>query len=128
MAEQYARALWEMVAKGMQPKKAVRALYDILVARGRTDLVPHVAKSFARLAARHQQKEGIVVSVARKKDERKALTAAKKIIAELGGRSTDVGVHLDESLIGGWRLEGRERLLDASFKKYLLSLYNQATQ
>ena len=37
-------------------------------------------------------------------------------------------VRVDDSLIGGWRLEGRERLIDASYKELLLSIYNRATQ
>ena len=40
----------------------------------------------------------------------------------------DVDVALDDSLIGGWRLEGRGNLVDASFKKSLLDMYNRTTQ
>ena len=128
MAEGYARALWKMVAAGMQPKKAVHALYDILVARGRIDLIPHIAKTFARLAARHRQREGVVLTVAREKDERKAITAVKALLKEMGAQRSDVEVRIDDTLVGGWRLEGRERLVDASFKKYLVDMYNATTR
>ena len=128
MEKQYAQALWKMVAGGMTPKKAVRALYDILVSRGRSDLIPHIAKSFARLAARHQQKEGVVLSIAREKDERKAVAAVQGLLKEISAKRADIDVRVDGTLIGGWRLEGRERLVDASHKRYLLDMYKHATQ
>ena len=116
-----------MTAEGMAPKKAVHTLYDILVARGRTDLIPHIAKTFARLAARHQQREGVVLTVAREKDERKAISATKTLLKDLGATRGDIEVHIDETLIGGWRMEGREQLIDNSYKKHLLDLYARAT-
>jgi len=33
---------------------------------------------------------------------------------------------VDESLIGGWRLEGKETLVDASYKRELLELFNRS--
>ena len=128
MHEAYAQALWKMIEAGMQPKKAVHSLYDILVARGRSDLMPHIGKAFARLAQRHQMRDGIILTVARERDQRTAITQVKTLLKEMDVASDTVGTNVDETLIGGWRLEGRERLVDASFKKQLLSLYNQATQ
>ena len=43
-------------------------------------------------------------------------------------KADDIEVKTDEHLIGGWRLEGREHLYDASFKKHLLSIYNRTIQ
>lgn len=128
MADSYARALWEMVARGMPPKKAVRALYDSLALRSRTDLIPRIAKAFARLAARHRRKENVVLTVAREKDERKAIAAAKELLERIGAVRSDVEMRFDDALIGGWRLEGRECLVDASYKRYLLDMYSRATR
>lgn len=125
MENSYAQALWRMIEAGTQPKKAVRALYDQLCARGRQTLMPKVARSFERLAARDRGRNGVVLSVAATKEARSALTQTKKLLRDLDVGAKAVTTHVDETLIGGWRLEGRERLVDASFKKYLLDMYNR---
>ena len=51
---------------------------------------------------------------------------AKELLEKIGA-AKDVDVKIDESLIGGWRLEGKGMLVDRSFKKSLLEMYNRAT-
>ncbi len=128
MEEIYARALWRMIDKGMEPKKAVHALYETLKARGREVLMPRIANEFERLATREAQKHTLTLSIAHEKDTRTAKAQVKNVLSELGLDTDDVALAVDETLIGGWRLEGREHLVDASFKKQLLALYNRATQ
>jgi F0F1-type ATP synthase delta subunit len=128
MEQAYAQALWEVIRKGTSPKQAVDALREALAARGRTALLPRIARAFARIAARDEEKNGVVLSIARAEDERKAKAAAKDVLAELGVKPAEVVVRTDDSLIGGWRLEGRERLVDASWKTALVSIYNRAIQ
>lgn len=128
MEEAYAQALWQKVEGGMPPKKAVELLHALLVSQGREALMPRIGKALERLAAKKREAEGITLSVAREKDTRAAVQEAKELIASLGAGEAEAEIVVDESLIGGWRLEGREHLYDRSFKKQLLSLYNRATQ
>ena len=127
MESAYAQALWKMVESGMPPVKAVHALRDLLKACGREALLPRIGWSFARIAEREGKRTGVTLSVAREKDERAAKNAVKDIIAKLGIEPKEVNVHVDDSLIGGWRLEGRETLVDASHKSELQKLYNCVT-
>lgn len=128
MEATYAQALWQMIERGATPKRAVEALHESLVARGREALMPRIAKAFARLAARDKERSGLILSVAREKDERKALEEAKEALVQMHTpNQDDIKVVVDESLIGGWRLEGSEHLVDASWKKHLISIYNRAT-
>lgn len=120
----YAQALWQTIEKGMAPKKAVAALHEHLVTRGRAALMPRIGKAFERLAERQRQKSGVTLFVAHEKDEKKAMREAKALLKKLKG---EVAVKVDESLIGGWRVEGNELSIDASFKKMLLDMYNRAT-
>ena len=128
MENAYAQALWQMVEKGMKPKEAVAKIREALEKRGRLSILPKVGRAFARIAARESAKRAIVLSVAKEKDAADAKREMKDIFREMGVEAGDVEVRLDETLIGGWRLEGRERLHDASYKKSLLSIYNRATQ
>lgn len=135
MEHHYAQALWEMVQEGlpagrqgMKPKEAVESLRKVLIARGRQSLLPKIARAFARLAAREEARSRIILSVARQKDTRAAIKEVEKFLAEQKISDVDVCEEMDETLVGGWRLEGRGVLVDASWKKSLLSIYNQATQ
>ena len=128
MEAAYAQALWKLVQGGMEYKKALHALREMLVERGRLSLLPRIARAFERLAAREHSRTTMTLTVARDADIPKARKAAVEELAGAKIAETDLDICLDETLVGGWRLEGREHLVDASFKKYLLSLYNRATQ
>ncbi len=128
MEKTYAQALWDMVEGGMKPREAVAKLHQTLAAARRGNLLPRIARAFGRIAERQARKHEIVLSVARAKDEYRAKRDVKSILKELKARASDLTIKVDDTLIGGWRLEGKERLHDAGFKKYLLSIYNRTTQ
>ena len=110
-AEAYAQALWQTIQRGTAPKKAIASL------------LPRVGRAFTRIALREAKRTDITLSVARLKDTRAAKQSVKKLVSELRVEASDVKTAVDEHLIGGWRLEGRGTLVDASYKKHLLSLY-----
>jgi F0F1-type ATP synthase delta subunit len=126
MEQAYAQALWNMVAAGMSPVKAVHALRDQLRAHGREALLPRIGRAFMRIAEREAKHSNVVLSVARAGDERLAKVEIKEILARIGVESKDILMQVDDSLIGGWRLEGRETLVDASYKNELLELFNRS--
>lgn len=126
MEETYAQALWKMIEGGTQPKKAVQQLVDSLKAHNREALLPRIARAFERIATRQMQKNAVVVIVAHEKDMAKAKREAKAFLDEVGADASDLEGKIDETLIGGWRLEGRGQLVDNSFKKSLLEMYNHA--
>lgn len=124
MEKTYARALWEMIGRGAEPRAAVQALHHSLQERGRQSLMPRIAVAFAHLAGRESKKNAAVLSVAREKDAH--TREIKEALGEIGVDPRDVTVTVDPHLIGGWRFEGGGRLVDASYKKYLLDVYNRS--
>ena len=124
MENSYAQALWQMIEGGMQPKKAIASLFEHLKARGRTALMPRLARAFARIAER-EARRGLVLSVARREDARAAALAVQETLKDMKTASEDVRITIDENQIGGWRLEGDGTLIDASYKRYLLDLYGK---
>lgn len=128
MEKAYAEALWQIVENGEKPKEAVAKLRAVLVSHGREALMPRIAREFARIAAHEGAKKSVTLTVAAEKHAAAAKRAVQGALNELGADADDLNVQVDDSLIGGWRLEGRERLQDASYKKSLLSIYNRATQ
>ncbi len=126
METSYAQALWKMIAGGMAPGKAVHALRDKLVADGRQELLPRIGKAFARIAETELKRSGAFLTVARESDARTAEKEAKEVLAKLKIESKSLKTVVDDSLIGGWRLEAGDHLVDASHKKQLLDIYNKA--
>ncbi len=116
METTYARALWNLIANGMKHAEAVKAIAASLEARGRSALMPRVARAFERIAAREMGRTQTVLTVAKEEDAKRAMLAS-------GAAEADVIV--DPTLIGGWRLMTRDTLVDASWKKHLLSMYNR---
>lgn len=111
----------------MEPKKAVHAMREVLVKKGREVLMPRIARAFERLARREIARTRTTLTVARESDVARALREVQDIIVR-HGLSPDVHTVVDGTLIGGWRLEGADHLVDKSFKKNLLSIYTSATQ
>jgi|SRR3989344_2090629 len=127
MQEAYAQALWKMVEGGLTPAKAVRALEVTLKTHGREALLPRIASAFARIAQRETKRSDVVLTLAREKDERRAHKEIKEMLTRMKVDSKDLKTQIDDTLIGGWRLEGKETLVDASYKNQLLELYNRVT-
>ncbi|OGG80627.1 hypothetical protein A3A39_04010 [Candidatus Kaiserbacteria bacterium RIFCSPLOWO2_01_FULL_54_13] len=127
MQDAYARALWRVIQEGKLPKEAVAKLRATLERHGRARLLPRVARAFARIAARESSKNAVTLTIAQKKDERMAHKEIKEFLRDMDVSPEDVEVKTDVNLVGGWRLEGREHLIDASFKKYLLDLFERVT-
>lgn len=124
----YAQALWQLVLSGMDAKAAVHAIHDRLEKEGRAILMPRVAHAFARIAERESRKTDYTLSVAREEDLAHAKKDMKALTGDLGIDVDNLKTQVDDTLIGGWRLEGNERLVDASYKKQLLDLYNSVTR
>jgi len=128
MEKTYAQVLLSLVSNGSTPHAAVGAIKAKLQADGRSALLPRVARAFARLSEREAGRNTVVLTVAREKDERHAKSAAKEILAQLGADADGLKTQVDDSIIGGWRLEGRGMLVDNSYKSTLLNIYNQVTK
>lgn len=128
MENAYAQALWNLVAGGSEPAKAVRSLRETLARQGRAALLPKIGRAFARIAERERARRGLTLYVAREQDGRTAAAEATKDIEAMNVAATEFDVRVDDSLIGGWRLEGAGVLLDRSFRKQLLEMYNRAVR
>ncbi len=128
MEKMYAQALWQLVSSGMDAKLAVHAIHDRLEKEGRASLMPRVGHAFARIAEREVRKTDYTLSVAREGDITHAKKEMRALTGELGIDVDNLKTQVDDTLIGGWRLEGNERLVDASYKKKLLDLYTNVTR
>ena len=118
MERAYAQALWNIVAGGGDHKKSVASLVEALKRTGRMQLVGKILLAFERIATREGARNDVRISVGRKSDVDAALKAAQV---------TEADVVIDPSLIGGYRIEKVDTLIDASWKKHLTELYRRVT-
>ena len=125
MHELYARALWDIVGGGTKPEKAVAGLREALVRNGRLALLSKIRCAFQKIAAREIGRREVRLFVAKENDKR---TAEREVVEQLNLKNPDLRLSVDRSLIGGWRGEAAEELIDRSFKKHLLSLYTHVTE
>ncbi len=100
---------------GKRVPEAILKLAGLLVERGKVDQTGTVAAEYRRL---HNRERGIVEAVATAaapltKDETEALRAK---VAKLTGRTVDLRVAVDESLIGGLTVRVGDTLYDASVR------------
>lgn len=112
----------------MSPHAAVTAIKKLLEKEGRAALLPRIARAFARFAEREGNKSDMVLTVAREKDERRAKSEVKEILASLEAHEATLKTQVDDTIIGGWRLEGRGTLVDHSYKARLLDIYHNVTK
>ncbi len=117
--ETYAHAILHMIKKGETPKEAIARVHKVLESKGRAGLMPQIANAFRRLALKNANKDRSLLTIAREKDENVARKAS-------GAKDTEIAI--DKTLIGGWTFEEKGMLIDASWKTYLLSIYNAATK
>lgn len=119
MTEAYAHAVLQVIERGMEPAEAIRRLREVLDRDGKMALLPRIARALERLKDRT---DDAVLLVAREEDIPSAQTAAAQY------ESTPVSTAVDDTLIGGWRLEAGSTLVDASYKKHLLDMYRKLTR
>ena len=98
--------------------ESVLKLVGLLLVRGRIDRLPAVASEYRRLLNRER---GVVEALATTAmplaaDETEAL---RRKVAQLTGRSVDLEVQVDESLIGGLMVRVGDTLYDASVRSRL---------
>jgi F0F1-type ATP synthase delta subunit len=126
MEQAYAQALWSITTKGASAKDAIASLRALLEREGRSTLLLRIGKALQRIAAREERRQSLTLSVASEKDAKGARAKAEAVLKEMGVDSEGLKTQVDDTLIGGWRLEGREVLIDASYKQDLLDIYNRS--
>lgn len=120
MEHNYAHAAIRLVERGMKPAEAAKAISAHAGARGQARIVPRIVRALRAISLAERARRSIVLSVARKEDAAQA--------HKTSDAPKEVSVQVDDTLIGGWRLRGAGRLVDASYKRALFDLYTRITE
>jgi F-type H+-transporting ATPase subunit delta len=109
---------------GTRVQPGVVRLVNMLVERGRIEVLPRVAEEYVRLLNTHR---GVVMAVVTSAapltpDETAAIRGRVEAMA---GADVELRTEVDPSLIGGLTVQVRDRLLDASVRGRLERLRDQ---
>jgi F0F1-type ATP synthase delta subunit len=120
LAHDYAEAIVHAAhAEKPNAKELVANLKKHLEEQGRLKLLPHILRELRRIEAQ-EAKLAPMVEVAHQKD---GLHALKKAAEEHGIHAAKV--HVNHTLVQGWRASGNGKLVDASAKRQLIDLYKK---
>jgi F0F1-type ATP synthase delta subunit len=129
-AREYAIALSEVLGKeedrdAKKEEKYLENFLNILRSRGHISLLPKVVRELEALGeARESQ---TLLKVARESDQARYKEEIDAELSGLGKNRDDLRVEEDDTLVGGYALVTKDRLVDKTHKRYLLELYRKLT-
>jgi len=126
-AQKYAKAIMALVEKGVPAADIIKNLQVVLARHGHMTLAPRIAVELKRLVERKRRATEAVLSVAREDNAVGAPREVSEYLAKAGlpaGQAGEVRTEVDDSLIGGWKLRAGDTYVDASYKRQLLTIFN----
>ena len=119
MHKKYAKALFEILKDASESELTEKfsAFVEYLKKSGKAKLLPKVLAELERILQK-EAKDAPKVYFAKGSDESKAMEVAQKLSID------SPELVKDEKLIGGVKVKSGSKLYDASYKKYLLDLYD----
>ncbi len=128
MKKHYINAVVELLLQGNDPDAVLMNLKKVLQQKGHDALYAEILKGVETELSLQENKERPAIFVATEKD---SVTFKKEIGAELSrldAKASDATVTVDASLIGGFLITHKGKLINRSYKQQLLSLYRSITK
>ena len=125
MKNNYIEAVLEMIEAGKESKEVLAGLKKTLATRGHERLYAPVLRGVARVLE-SKEAAAVEVVVAKEADAKAFATAINEALQELSITEKPT-VTVDETVIGGFVVEGRTQRFDASYKTKLVQLYRKIT-
>lgn len=88
------------------------------------NLLPSILKEFEKYRMRDLDTKRVILTVANKEDVTKYKEEVQKYVTTLNG-DDHIGVKVDEQIIGGFKIEFGDMMVDGSYKRRLLNLYRE---
>lgn len=127
MENNYAQAIVDLLEEGVDSDMLFSRLPDILKKNGHQALHTKIVKAIRALYLRRQKNTHPVVAVAKEKDLVTLKSKIEDTLHSLGATAVRLHTIIDPTLVGGYTVLYKNRAVDLSQKKTLLSVYNQIT-
>lgn len=125
MKQAYITALLDSLRTTTDVDGTLSRTYSVLQKRGHIRLWPAILRGVLRELEAHTQADVAHVYVA--KSTADVTAEIKQALASLGATDT-YEQHIDDTLIGGYVVTYKDKILDASYKRKLVELYRRITK
>ena len=126
MKQAYITALTDMLLTTTKVDEALSQMKTLLAQKGHTRLWPAVLRGTVVALEKKVADETPKVTVAKAgKIDAAALAATLKLLSVAGDT---VHTSVDETLIGGFTVQYKDKVVDKSYKRALLDIYRQVTK
>ena len=120
----YAQALYALNKKDTECK-TIDGLVAVLKRRGSISLLPKILKEYQILLSKEKSEKPQII-ISKTEDKETALQSLSNLPGSLRKLAmTDVGIVVDDTLVGGYIYQTRNILYDNSHKSALLGLYRK---
>ena len=117
----------QAAAGGIKSPDEFRNLLRLLADNGRLPVLGHIAERFDKLKAEVQNRIDVVLTAANPVDEAQQARIAEALKTRFG-REVNMHFQLDETLIGGARLQADDLVIDGSVRTGLEKLASALTK
>lgn len=122
----YSKAVSELIRDGMTFDTALTNLKRMLQARGHTRLYRKILTLLIIDSEKEEKENAVTLILAHKEDEAKYSKEIKE--ARTMGNTETHQTRIDQTIIGGFIIQGGQQRIDQSYKRRLLTLYRSLTQ
>jgi F0F1-type ATP synthase delta subunit len=124
-ATSYAQALEIALRKKSEDVQAqlVKNFLVILRSRGHQKLLPNIVHELEKRLTREQ--ESVKILFAREEDKIRYKENIQADLLEIAKEKEEQSQEIDEKLVGGYRVETKNILIDRSYKRALIDLYQK---
>ena len=125
-AQQYAEALFLSSQNKSEEdvERIVLATIELLKEKGYIRLLPAILRELEKIQTRREETKELVVRVAQDSDVDAFKEQIQKDVETLAATSLPKKVISDNTLIGGYELRAKGARIDRTYKRSLLTLYN----
>lgn len=126
MKQAYITALTEALLNTKDVDGALESTQALLIKKGHVRLWPAVLKGVVRALEKFEREDTPRIIVA--KESAKNSDALQKALATLAVTNKNEKMEVDSSLIGGFVVQYKDKMVDASYKRALIDLYRKVTK
>lgn len=127
LAKYYALALALAIAgkSGRELDATLDRFFSLLKAKGHITILPHILRELERYTHLMSARDAVTITTPVPASA-PHISEIQKSFAEFGVGEGEIVKNLDTYLIGGFTVKSRDMRIDASYKRYLLDLYQQS--
>ena len=126
LPEKYAKALYDLMKDKSENEqdKLFSNFLKVLERNGHSKLLPRVLKSFEKISFQEKTDTSVDFVVSDSKFEDKYKAQIKKY-SKYFDKDQEVQTKTDSSIVGGFMIRSKNVVVDGSYKRSLVNLYNK---